>query len=111
VNVEADRVMELGDIVFLEPIDVPVELVLPSGSRTPAVIYAHASVVEEDGRSSAGLSAQIVLLGEGKAVLRGLTKGSYRIRAWAEGHRSEEVALRIEGPNPSPIRIELTAAK
>jgi hypothetical protein len=105
ITLKPDEERDLGEIRFAEPVDVPVELVVPSGTKVPGVIPVAAAVVEADGSSRAGVHATIVVASDGTAVLRGLAPGTYRMTVGMQGLDPVEVAFQIEGPRPSSVRV------
>lgn len=108
ITLRADEERDLGEVRFPEAIDVPVDLVVPTGTQLPAKIDVYAGPVEEGGRIRAGAQATLLVAADGTAVLRGLPPGTYLITVMLEGFEmKEQTIVEIRGPRPDKLRFEL----
>jgi len=105
----ANEDMDLGEVQFAKAVDVPLLLDLPTGSTLPKSLSLFASVMDPDGRSSLGVYARLEMDADGRAWLRGLSPGSYRMNINVPGLEGLELAVEVSDP-PQTLRLTFRRA-
>ncbi len=110
LTIVASEAVDLGEIQFAAAVDVPLLLDLPTGRTLPQPLTVIASVVEPDGRSHFGVHVRLEVDADGRAWLRGLSPGSYRLQIGVQGLEPLELALEVTDP-PQTQRLTFRAAR
>jgi hypothetical protein len=108
IHLEDGEAKDLGDLSFEEPVDVPVELVVPAGGSLdgPRRVVAGVFAGETGGEISTSVDPMLVVDADGRAWLRGLAPGRYYLQIRIEGYAPIEREYSVSRIRPELLRLE-----